>query len=113
MEPITRRGRHVLLLSATPLEDDAHGFFRLLQLLRHFYADVRQHQRRRGDAGRDRAVEQRGLAVDRGGRVADPAVNDPDTVALRELNTTLLQDERIDLSLLPVGDGLLAATWRG
>jgi ATP-dependent helicase HepA len=27
-------GRHVLLLSATPLEDDAHGFFRLLQLLR-------------------------------------------------------------------------------
>src|SRR5262249_10786920 len=25
---------HVLLLSATPLEDDAHGFFRLLQLLR-------------------------------------------------------------------------------
>ena len=27
-------GRHVLLLTATPLEDDAHGFFRLLQLLR-------------------------------------------------------------------------------
>src|SRR4029453_18450508 len=25
---------HVLLLTATPLEDDAHGFFRLLQLLR-------------------------------------------------------------------------------
>src|SRR6185295_19078861 len=32
--PIAARGRHVLLLSATPLEDDAHGFFRLLQLLR-------------------------------------------------------------------------------
>jgi ATP-dependent helicase HepA len=32
--PITALGRHVLLLSATPLEDDAHGFFRLLQLLR-------------------------------------------------------------------------------
>jgi ATP-dependent helicase HepA len=32
--PIARLGRHVLLLSATPLEDDAHGFFRLLQLLR-------------------------------------------------------------------------------
>ena len=32
--PIADRGRHVLLLSATPLEDDAHGFFRLLQLLR-------------------------------------------------------------------------------
>jgi ATP-dependent helicase HepA len=32
--PIAAPGRHVLLLSATPLEDDAHGFFRLLQLLR-------------------------------------------------------------------------------
>ncbi len=32
--PIAALGRHVLLLTATPLEDDAHGFFRLLQLLR-------------------------------------------------------------------------------
>jgi ATP-dependent helicase HepA len=32
--PIAAQGRHVLLLSATPLDDDAHGFFRLLQLLR-------------------------------------------------------------------------------
>jgi ATP-dependent helicase HepA len=32
--PIAALGQHVLLLSATPLEDDAHGFFRLLQLLR-------------------------------------------------------------------------------
>jgi ATP-dependent helicase HepA len=32
--PIAGLGRHVLLLSATPLEDDAHGFFRLLQMLR-------------------------------------------------------------------------------
>lgn len=32
--PITALGRHVLLLTATPMEDDAHGFFRLLQLLR-------------------------------------------------------------------------------
>ena len=32
--PIAARGRHVLLMSATPLEDDADGFFRLLQLLR-------------------------------------------------------------------------------
>ena len=40
--PIAALGRHVLLLSATPLEDDAHGFFRLLQLLRpdEFPADV-------------------------------------------------------------------------
>jgi ATP-dependent helicase HepA len=32
--PIAALGRHVLLLSATPLDDDAHGFFRMLQLLR-------------------------------------------------------------------------------
>jgi ATP-dependent helicase HepA len=40
--PIAALDRHMLLLSATPLEDDAHGFFRLLQLLRprDFPADV-------------------------------------------------------------------------
>lgn len=32
--PIAALGRHVLLLTATPLEDDAHGFFRLIQILR-------------------------------------------------------------------------------
>ena len=32
--PLTRAARHVLLLSATPLEADTHGFFRLLELLR-------------------------------------------------------------------------------
>ena len=32
--PIAASGGHLLLLSATPLEDDAHGFFRLVQLLR-------------------------------------------------------------------------------
>ena len=32
--PIAALGRHVLLLSATPLAEDAQGFFRLLQLLR-------------------------------------------------------------------------------
>ena len=32
--PLCAASRHVLLLSATPLEADAHGFFRLLQLLR-------------------------------------------------------------------------------
>lgn len=34
VRPIADLGLHCLLLSATPLEDDAHGFFRLLQLLR-------------------------------------------------------------------------------
>ncbi len=32
--PLTRVARHVLLLSAAPLEADPHGFFRLLELLR-------------------------------------------------------------------------------
>ncbi len=32
--PLARAARHVLLLSATPLEADTHGFFRLLELLR-------------------------------------------------------------------------------
>jgi len=33
IEPISDLGKHMLLLTATPLEDDSHGFFRLLQLL--------------------------------------------------------------------------------
>jgi ATP-dependent helicase HepA len=48
--PIAALGRHVLLLSATPLEDDAHGFFRLLQMLRprDFPEDVDFEQRLTG-----------------------------------------------------------------
>jgi ATP-dependent helicase HepA len=34
VQPIAALGRHVLLLTATPLDEDAHGFLRLLQLLR-------------------------------------------------------------------------------
>ncbi len=34
MAPLAQRAKHVLLLTATPLEADAHGFFRLLELLR-------------------------------------------------------------------------------
>lgn len=47
-----------------------------------------------------------------GGSVADAAKVDEDTVAIRELNEFLLQDERIDLSLLPVSDGLTLALKR-
>ena len=43
------------------------------------------------------------------GRVADPADADVDTVALRQFNAHLHRDERVDLSLLPVGDGLTLA----
>jgi O-methyltransferase len=41
-----------------------------------------------------------------GGRVADPAIMDEDTVALRTLNAQLHDDPRIDVSLVPIGDGL-------
>ena len=47
------------------------------------------------------------------GRVADPAATDADTVALRQFNEVLHRDERIDLSLVPIGDGLTLARKRG
>ncbi|MCL4721489.1 MAG: class I SAM-dependent methyltransferase [Gammaproteobacteria bacterium] len=40
------------------------------------------------------------------GRVADPADSEPDTLALRALNSRLQSDLRFDLAMLPVGDGL-------
>jgi predicted O-methyltransferase YrrM len=46
------------------------------------------------------------------GRVADPTVNDSDTVALRAFNEKLLRDERVVISLLPVADGLTLALKR-
>jgi caffeoyl-CoA O-methyltransferase len=45
------------------------------------------------------------------GSVARPAKTD-DTAALQALNDKLLRDERIDLSLLPIGDGLTLARKR-
>lgn len=41
------------------------------------------------------------------GAVADPAVNDPDTVAIRELNSFVYNDDRTDSCMIPVGDGLM------
>ena len=46
------------------------------------------------------------------GAVADPADRSPDTVALREFNARLHADERVDLSLVPIGDGLTLARKR-
>jgi predicted O-methyltransferase YrrM len=46
------------------------------------------------------------------GHVADPDHRDPNTVAMRALNDKLHRDERIDVSLLPVGDGLTLARKR-
>lgn len=46
------------------------------------------------------------------GAVADPANHEPDTVAIRAFNERLRDDERIDLSLVPIGDGLTLARKR-
>lgn len=40
------------------------------------------------------------------GRVADPAAQDPDTQAIRELNAWLHTDERVDISMLAAADGI-------
>jgi predicted O-methyltransferase YrrM len=48
------------------------------------------------------------------GRVSRPmAPGDRDTEALRAFCTRVAQDERFSATILPVGDGLLVATWRG
>ena len=47
------------------------------------------------------------------GRVADPSNGDPDTVALRAFVETVLADPRFNATVLPVGDGLLVAGYRG
>ncbi len=46
------------------------------------------------------------------GEVANPKNREADTVALREFNDFLHQDPRVDLALLPVGDGLTLARVR-
>lgn len=45
-------------------------------------------------------------------KVADPAVRDADTVTLRDLGKALRDDDRLIVTLLPVGDGVLAAVKR-
>jgi len=49
------------------------------------------------------------LAIDNvlwGGKVLDPSVDDADTVALRELNARIVADNRVEVVMLSVGDGL-------
>lgn len=43
------------------------------------------------------------------GRVAEPAAQDRDTVAVRELNQLLRDDQRVELSLLIMADGITLA----
>jgi predicted O-methyltransferase YrrM len=40
------------------------------------------------------------------GQVADPGVTDKRTLALRDLNTFLLHDDRVDFTIVPIGDGV-------
>ncbi len=47
-----------------------------------------------------------------GGSVANPEKKDADTAAIRQLNAMLQQDRRIDLALIPTGDGLTVARKR-
>jgi len=48
------------------------------------------------------------------GRVADPAIgkDDVDTTAIRQLNDRIYKDERVSISLVPIGDGLTLARKR-
>jgi predicted O-methyltransferase YrrM len=43
------------------------------------------------------------------GAVADAAVNDDDTVAIRKLNRKIHADPRVEISLVPIADGLALA----
>jgi caffeoyl-CoA O-methyltransferase len=40
------------------------------------------------------------------GRVIDPADTDEDTQAIRDLNTALAADERVDIAMVPIADGV-------
>ena len=46
------------------------------------------------------------------GAVVDPVKQDPDTKTIRSLNLQLHKDERVSLSLVPIGDGLTLARKR-
>jgi predicted O-methyltransferase YrrM len=44
------------------------------------------------------------------GRVADPAMNkDPRTIAIKQVNQQIYHDDRVQISLIPIGDGLTIA----
>ena len=55
------------------------------------------------------------IAVDNtlwSGKVADPDVDDETTEAIRQFNRHVADDERVDVSLVPIGDGLTLARKR-
>ena len=47
------------------------------------------------------------------GSVINPADQDASTVAIREFNRRVHQDERVWVSLVPIGDGLMLAQKKG
>ena len=47
------------------------------------------------------------------GKVADYSCDDPDTCAIRHLNEKLHRDQRINLALVPVGDGMTLCRKKG
>lgn len=47
-----------------------------------------------------------------GGEVADPGINDSQTNNIRKFNKKILIDERVTISMLPIGDGLTLARKR-
>lgn len=46
------------------------------------------------------------------GRVIDPAVDDEDTLAIRALNEAIAADERVDVAMVPIADGVTVARVR-
>ncbi|KAL1349823.1 uncharacterized protein [Arachis hypogaea] len=40
------------------------------------------------------------------GKVADPLVNDPKTISIRNFNRRLMEDKRVSISMVPIGDGM-------
>ena len=55
------------------------------------------------------------MAIDNvfwGGRVADPRERGKDTLAVRALNEKMRDDERVDLSMIPIGDRTLSPLFR-
>lgn len=40
------------------------------------------------------------------GKVANPSADDENTVAIREINEQVLEDDRVSMSMIPIADGL-------
>lgn len=70
----------------------------------HYYEAVLELLRPGGMMALDNALQ--------AGGVAEPDNTNSGTVAIRELNRTIRADNRVDMSLVPIGDGLMLARKR-